>query len=850
MKKKNRKQQQQQKAKAIPAPAPASPVHTFRRNDRVLTTFLSSKKSLLSHIHTHTHTHTHKHIPPSFTPLQVSLRRSQLAKMRALLFYQEQKHKRVKKIKSKLYRKIKRKAREKHEKERREQLHATNPELARQMDEEDAKERALERFSLRHKNMSRWAKTALKHGQVHAPGTKEAIEESLRIGQELKRKMQARKNADDSSGSDSYFDGSDSDDSDGDDEEDGGIVFREDLTSSSARSKSKSSGTAKARKLLAQIESDQSDEKAGALLSQKKGLMSLKFMQNAVSRQRENARAEALGLLAELEEDGGERVDDRTEAERNSDESDSIRRAKTTSGNAAGRRQMGSESSTTMSAKTKGKRNGSDQDMSTSSKAKTKSSSSVLKSGVAFSAGVRTQMSGAVEIASSEIHLKPSGEEIEMKLKKTMRAEKERVLETEESWGGAADAWNGDDDAWSSIPKVKRKEQGRENEKMKQKQNGGEDEVQGEASASDMSDSEADEEDPAVVLDAQSMSYRELQGELKKRGQKASGKKTALVKALEKVLEKEASEKLNEKKTKRKKKDVSKDAAPVAAAEDQSDDDDDDDDAGGWLSQPAAESSTSPSKGAAGNKSSKASKKGSAKLDVGAAISSVSSSTVADSTSTSGNREKGKSETARQKELVQMAFAVDNDAEADFAAEKAEVIGEHANGGKKPEPVLAGWGSWTGAGALQSFPGSKKKGRGRKGGNWGSKANSKRKRGGAGLKPQVPAKRRDTNLKHVIINEKRNKRAAKFLVKQAPHQFDTREQYERSIRNPVGPEWNTSDSHARMTRPKMIVRGGNVIAPIKMPSMYKRKLSTINREFEAAQKAKRAKRVQNRNFKQ
>ena len=196
-----------------------------------------------------------------------------------------------------------------------------------------------------------------------------------------------------------------------------------------------------------------------------------------------------------------------------------------------------------------------------------------------------------------------------------------------------------------------------------------------------------------------------------------------------------------------------------------------------------------------------------------------------------------------------MAFAVDDAAEADFAAEKAEVMGEHANGGKKPEPVLAGWGSWTGSGALQSFPGSKKKGRGRKGG-WSGNGSNKRKRGSADTKPPVPAKRRDANLKHVIINEKRNKRAAKFLVKQAPHQFDSREQYERSIRNPVGPEWNTSDAHARMTRPKMIVRGGNVIVPIKMPTMYKRKLSTINREFEAAQKAKRAKRVQNRNFKQ
>ena len=49
--------------------------------------------------------------------------------------------------------------------------------------------RAQERMLLKHKNTSRWAKRAIKKGLAHLPGTKEAIAEQLRIGQELRRKI-------------------------------------------------------------------------------------------------------------------------------------------------------------------------------------------------------------------------------------------------------------------------------------------------------------------------------------------------------------------------------------------------------------------------------------------------------------------------------------------------------------------------------------------------------------------------------------------------------------------------------------------------------------------------------------
>ena len=75
----------------------------------------------------------------------MKLRRSQLQKMRALLFYQEQKHKRIKKIKSKMFRKIRKKKRDKHENEVREHIRVTNPELAKELDEKDLKKRGKTR---------------------------------------------------------------------------------------------------------------------------------------------------------------------------------------------------------------------------------------------------------------------------------------------------------------------------------------------------------------------------------------------------------------------------------------------------------------------------------------------------------------------------------------------------------------------------------------------------------------------------------------------------------------------------------------------------------------------------------
>ena len=76
------------------------------------------------------------------------------------------------------------------------------------------------------------------------------------------------------------------------------------------------------------------------------------------------------------------------------------------------------------------------------------------------------------------------------------------------------------------------------------------------------------------------------------------------------------------------------------------------------------------------------------------------------------------------------------------------------------------------------------------------------------------ASRKDAALRHVIISEKRNKKASKFTTAGVPFPFKTREQFERSLRNPLGLEWNTAASHAQQVEPRVRTVRGTTILPI------------------------------------
>lgn len=145
----------------------------------------------------------------------------------------------------------------------------------------------------------------------------------------------------------------------------------------------------------------------------------------------------------------------------------------------------------------------------------------------------------------------------------------------------------------------------------------------------------------------------------------------------------------------------------------------------------------------------------------------------------------------KQTDLVKRAFA-DDDVVADFEEEKRLIAEE--DGDKEVDVTLPGWGSWGGTDIAPKKKYVKK------------------------VKGIVNQKnRKDFSLDKVIINERYNKKAAVYNAKDVPFPFETREQYERSLRMPIGQEWSSRSAHQKLIKPRVIVKPGLVIDPIKAP---------------------------------
>ena len=149
----------------------------------------------------------------------------------------------------------------------------------------------------------------------------------------------------------------------------------------------------------------------------------------------------------------------------------------------------------------------------------------------------------------------------------------------------------------------------------------------------------------------------------------------------------------------------------------------------------------------------------------------------------------------RNQDLVRKAFAGD-EVVANFEREKRATIQDEDD--KVIDNTLPGWGSWIGPGI-------------------GKKAERRNKGKVLTKIPGIAAeKRQDAKLDRVIINEKRVRKNSKYLASSLPHPFETREQYERSLRLPVGPEWTTKETFQGMTKPRVLMKPG-VIAPMSKP---------------------------------
>lgn len=145
----------------------------------------------------------------------------------------------------------------------------------------------------------------------------------------------------------------------------------------------------------------------------------------------------------------------------------------------------------------------------------------------------------------------------------------------------------------------------------------------------------------------------------------------------------------------------------------------------------------------------------------------------------------------KQQELVKRAFAGDEVTE-EFEREKSQKVEDE--GDKEIDETLPGWGSWSGPGM-----------------------SSPKKRKVRHVKGVDERKRRDFGLDGVIYNEKVNKKNARYQASGVPFPFENREQYERSLRMSIGQEWSSKSTFQRATRPRIVVKRGEVIDPLEKP---------------------------------
>ncbi|KAL2842762.1 Utp14 protein-domain-containing protein [Aspergillus pseudoustus] len=145
-------------------------------------------------------------------------------------------------------------------------------------------------------------------------------------------------------------------------------------------------------------------------------------------------------------------------------------------------------------------------------------------------------------------------------------------------------------------------------------------------------------------------------------------------------------------------------------------------------------------------------------------------------------------------DLVKRAFAGDEVVQA-FEQEKLDTVKEE--GDQVIDETLPGWGSWTGDGVSK-------------------KQKKRQKRVLTTIEGVKPEQRKDAKLSRVIINEKRIKKNNKYLATQLPHQYETKQQYERSLRVPIGPEWVTKETFSASTKPRVLIKQG-VIKPMEKP---------------------------------
>ncbi|OEL35067.1 hypothetical protein BAE44_0003911 [Dichanthelium oligosanthes] len=150
-----------------------------------------------------------------------------------------------------------------------------------------------------------------------------------------------------------------------------------------------------------------------------------------------------------------------------------------------------------------------------------------------------------------------------------------------------------------------------------------------------------------------------------------------------------------------------------------------------------------------------------------------------------------------QADLIRQAFAGD-DVEAEFEKGKMEVLNEENPEPEKPA-LVPGWGQWTDIQQKKGLP------------SWMIKEHEIAKRN----REEALKRRKDSKLKHVIISEHVDKKVEKYLARNLPFPYTSKDVYEQSIRMPIGPDFNPAISVSALNRPAIVKKPGVVIKPIQ-----------------------------------
>ncbi|KAJ1297193.1 hypothetical protein BS78_01G358800 [Paspalum vaginatum] len=158
---------------------------------------------------------------------------------------------------------------------------------------------------------------------------------------------------------------------------------------------------------------------------------------------------------------------------------------------------------------------------------------------------------------------------------------------------------------------------------------------------------------------------------------------------------------------------------------------------------------------------------------------------------------KEKYELPSQADLIRQAFAGD-DVEAEFEKDKMDVLNEENPEPEKPA-LVPGWGQWTDIQQKKGLP------------SWMLKEHEIAKRN----REEALKTRKDSKLKHVIISEHVDKKVEKYLARNLPFPYTSKDVYEQSIRMPIGPDFNPTTSVSALTRPAIVKKPGVIIKPIQ-----------------------------------